>query len=272
MNAKWLIKSLTPPLLLDLIRRRLSSPRPSFIWEGIYPHLWDVPTECGTYDGVEEMLEEAQHSLQVARAGGKPYICWHNTIALLAATKCAQSGLVRVLDFGGGMGLGFIQLLVTLRCNAAIEWHVVELENMCVAGRQLYSDDSRIQYHTSLPEICEGVDIVYVSGVLAYIEDYAGLLRNLASLNAPYLLLARTAVGRFPTFAARQLNLPGQILPYWFLNLNEVEEILAGTRYSLVHDVWVGPEYDQSNFPETHRFGRMRDLLFVRADTPLATR
>jgi len=60
------------------------------------------------------------------------------------------------------------------------------------------------------------------------------------------------------------LNLPGQVLAYWFLNVDEISKILAAVGYSLAYDGLVGPMYDQSNYPESHRMGRMRTMLFVR--------
>jgi putative methyltransferase (TIGR04325 family) len=255
-------------LLVDLIRRLSPYRQPPFTWEGIYPHLSDVPTENGTYncdDRIAEFLEHTGSMLALVCAGEKPDPGWHGEVGLLASVISASRSKVRVLDYGGGLGLAFIQLLATVHGNAAIEYHVVELEKACTAGRQLFADDSRIHFHTSLPSLRDGVDIVYASSVLPYMEDYAELLRQLAALNAPYMLLTQLAAGNFPSYATKQLNLGGQILPYWFLNLEEVIGIVTASGYKLVYEGQAGPEYDQSNFPKTHRIGRMLTLLFVRA-------
>jgi len=67
-----------------------------------------------------------------------------------------------------------------------------------------------------------------------------------------------------PTFASRQLNLPGRVFPYWFLNLGEVIQIMTGAGYRLASDGYGEHHYDVSNFPETHRVGRFRTVLFAR--------
>jgi len=107
------------------------------------------------------------------------------------------------LDFGGGVGLAYVQVLSSLRGNHAISYHVVELEKMCAAGRRLFADDPRIQFHTFLPALRDKLDIVYASGLLPYIDDYAGLVRQLAGLNASYIMLTHVAAGRFRTYARK---------------------------------------------------------------------
>jgi hypothetical protein len=87
----------------------------------------------------------------------------------------------------------------------------------------------------------------------------------LAALRAPWLVLARTAAGDIPTFATRQLNLPGQVIPYWFVNRNEIIDLLRGEGYQLALEGLADREYDQSNFPPAYRIGRMRNLLFARS-------
>jgi len=57
--------------------------------------------------------------------------------------------------------------------------------------------------------------------------------------------------------------LSGQVLPYWFLNMDELIHLIEVGGYSLVYKNQHGPEYDQSNYPEDHRIGRMKTLLFV---------
>ena len=60
------------------------------------------------------------------------------------------------------------------------------------------------------------------------------------------------------------MNLPGRVFPYWFLNLGEVIQIMTGAGYRLASDGHGEHHYDVSNFPETHRVGRLRTVLFAR--------
>ena len=211
------------------------------------------------------MAVEVTKLLTEVKGGRKPWLR-HETFSAVAAMAGSIAGHLRVVDFGGGPGIGFVHLLATLPPETKLEYHIVELPGMCEEGRRIFVDDARINFHTALADTPASTDIVYVNGALQYIEDYLGQLRALASLGAPWLLLARTPTGDIPTFATRQLNLPGQILPYWFINRAEFVDLLDGHGYRLIWESVCDHEYDQSNFPVTHRIGRMRNLLFLRED------
>ena len=275
MIARRFVKRLIPPLLLDLVRGRPLFPVSAFTWQGVYASLRDVPVDKCNYDTtpqVEKHLGWTRSALAVVQSGGKPHL-WHETLALVGAIGSTDRGVLRVVDFGGGTGSGYVQLLATLPVCATIEYHVVDLARMCAAGRELFEKDPHITFHTELPMLNEKiVDIVYLNSVLQYIDDWAGLLGRLASLNARFILLARLAAGTVPTYASTQMNLDRQFMPYWFLNIDEVIAQLALANYRLAYDGLDSQDYDQSNFPQTHRIGRMRNLLFVRNAKTVATK
>jgi len=286
------LKRFLPPIVVDVLRRRSLSSGAKFryTWEGIYPHLRAVPVGADTAFGQKNAPADADDSvkaikttyendsqvgkfrkwvelaLQQIREGETPASPWHEVLALVVATASRTSNRIRVLDYGGGCGLGFVQVLATLRGTAVIEYHVVELARMAAAGREVFAAEPRIQFHTSLDSAPNSVDIVYMSSVLPYIEDYTGLLHQLAARNPQYIVLTQLASGLFPTYATRQVNLRGHILPYWFINIEELMGFLSATGYFLIYEAHAGPEYDQSNFPPINRVGKMRNLIFVQRE------
>jgi len=266
-QARRLAKLLLPPIFLKLVMPVRNERR--LVWEGIYPDRRSIATLNDRYDDdiqVKKHSAWTENALDALRRGERP-VLWHDTLAIVAAIVGASEGKVRVLDFGGGVGSGYVHLLASLCNNAAIDYHVVELSAMCAEGRRLFSNDKRITFHDSLSKFNGQPDIVYVNSVLQYIDDYGELLRRLAALNARFVLLARSAVGNFPTFATKQLNLQSKILAYWFLNRDEIVGQLKAWGYTSIYEGLDEQEFDQSNFPETHRIGRMRDLLFCRPAT-----
>ena len=66
--------------------------------------------------------------------------------------------------------------------------------------------------------------------------------------------------------AAKQVDLKGQELLSWLFNLGEAVDSVS---YTCVYEGKEGGHYDQSNYPETCRFGRMRTVLFIRTDRVL---
>ncbi len=186
-------------------------------------------------------------------------------LPLLASLVCkASGGKVRILDFGGGMGVSFVHLTSCLVDCQSINYHVVEREGICEGGAQLFEHDERIRFSARLPPRLPELDIVYLSSALQYVEDYGTLLKTLAGYEAEYFFLGKLSAGDIPTYATAQMNVPGTIIPYWFINVNEVIEILASCNYSLIYKSTLEQEYDQSNFPEEYRIGRTCNLLFSR--------
>ena len=182
----------------------------------------------------------------------------------LIASMCAagRRNGIRIVDFGGGMGNAYIHLLRNSVAIPDVEYHIVEIESVCNAGRDLFKSDPRVHFHSSLPAGLTGVDIVYICSALQYIEDYPGLLNALCSYRSKYFLFVKLSAGDIPTYATAQKNLPGTVVPYWFVNLEEIERIMTGNGYGLIYRCLLDREYDQGNFPPEYRLGRACNLLF----------
>ena len=248
-----------------LARRLFPAPfKPT--WDGVYARLKDVPADGSSYDDerrIGEMRRFAEAALAKQRGGIDPAL-WHDALAVLAGAIAAERGRVEVLDFGGALGTAYIHLLATLPREVPLRHCIVDQPKMCAAGARLFEGDGRVSFRSSLADAGGTPDIVYANSVLPYIEDYAGALHLLAARGAKFLLLGRFAGGSYSTYATRQLNLSGQVLGYWFHNSAEVKGILRDAGYGLAYEGLTGPEYDQRNFPQSHRVGRMQNLLFVR--------
>jgi len=210
------------------------------------------------------MRGTAARALAQIRAGRKPYL-WHEAFAIVAGAS-ARDGAVRVLDFGGGVATGFVQLLASLPESITIDYVVVDNAEMCRTGRELFDADSRIRFETSLEAVTGQIDVLYVNGVLPYIDDYATMIARLTAVGARRIFLARLAAGPIPTFASQQVNVPGRVFPYWFLNIDEVVDRVTRGGYLLSCDSYVDKQYDMTNLPEAHRVDRFRNLLFTRND------
>ena len=262
-----IIRRLTPPVLFDMFRRS----DPPELWSGIYERYADVPIAGPGFDGdvwINQTRAYTQRMLATSQSDGsipKEVTGEHMLLPLVAALVCEQSGgKVGILDFGGGMGVAYVYLLSSLvNCNS-IDYHVVEREAVCEEGARLFEHDKRIRFHPRLPAELGQIDILYVSSALQYIEDYPALLKELMNIQAKYFLFVKLSAGDIPTYATAQQNVSGTTLPYWFVNVGEIIELMATGGYSLKYKSALEREYDQSNFPEAYRMGRACNLLFSR--------
>ncbi len=262
MSYKSIIKKLIPPIILELFRKKDSK----YIWEGIYNHRLDVPTINAGYDNenrINYLIKDAQLALIQSKKNQFKGFERHIAFGLIASLVNKKDGMVRVLDFGGGAGTGFVQLISTLINRKNIQYDIVELYKTCLACENLFPEEIGVKFINTIPNKRNYFDIVYACSSLQYIDNYQDLLFQLANLNANYLLISDLPAGNIPTYASKQLNLHGQVLAYWFFNVNEIIQIVESFGYSCIYSGKCDKEYDQSNFPVTHRIGKMHNLLFL---------
>jgi putative methyltransferase (TIGR04325 family) len=272
--ARAALRTITPPLLLRLWRnyrgRAPSPPTSQPIWEGVYPHLRDVPRLGNGYNDerlVNDTIRHTRRVLDLSRNGRYlPHLNTpeHSLLALICSMAGWRQGSVSVLDFGGGAGVDFLYLNNSLPVQIVIDYHVVELPLMCVRAPALYAHEPRIHFHPQLPAQSVSFDVVYLSTSIQYVEDYESLLYSLLQYQPQFLFLSCLNAGEFPTYASAQLNLEGVVIPYWFLNIQSLISYLEKRGFYLLFKGVSSKEYDQSNFPEEYRMGRPCNLLFGR--------
>lgn len=272
VQLKSLIKRLTPPVFLDIYRTTRDGGSFGPIWAGVYTDHRDVPVKGLGHDDERwvTQCEKLTHTLlSTARNGATIPVnvrSRHVLLPLIAASVCrANGGRIRILDFGGSMGTDYIHLSSSLSIPCTVEYHVVEGKKICDVAGDLFGDDPRIHFSSSLPAEPSRVDVVLVGSTLQYVEDYRGLLGRLCGYGAEYVLVSNLPAGDIQaTYATGQRNLNGSVVAAWFFRVAEVVDIMAQNGYSLVFKAASEEEWDQRNFPEAYRIGRPCHLLFGR--------
>lgn len=249
----------------------------NIIWEGVYQNFSDVPVQGPGFDG-EKWISNSLEKIKSVRAEAvksiplPPVSNYREALLpLLAAMSHHEKSQLRILDFGGGIGFTYYQTMQALPNFDGIEYHIVEREPVCKAGREFFGDSSQnIFFHSELPEDKDGFfDIVHMGSSLQYIEDWKGLLSRLCSLSRKYLLLVDLFAGTIPTFASTQRYYDSRI-PMWFLNVDDLIRVVNSSGYDLTFKSVYKPtiygaeqNLPMSNFDETHRLKYACNLLFT---------
>lgn len=236
------------------------------MWSGIYSHFDQVPMIGPGFEGrhfAEQTQSHTRRLLESARRRETiPTTCEDSLLPMLASLVAEKAREVRVLDFGGGTGAAYVNVVNSIPSGSEIKFEVVETASACELGQELFADDPCIRFHPALPYRLAPIDIVHISSALQYVSDYRKTLVDLCSFRAPYFLLVNLSAAAIPTYATAQHVYNDMIVPYWFLNLDEVIDILASESYRLLWKSSLPREYDQSNFPAEYRMGRSCNLLF----------
>ena len=247
---------LRPWLELSPVGRRLLT----YTWAGIYPHLNDV-NPAGVMD--PDSAWQQFHDSSVDDRQDVDDSDWYTFLPMLVSIVGheTKSETVRVLDYGGGIGTEYSNLLKMT--SQGVDYHIVELEYACRRGNALFRHDKRVHFHKSLPAGLP-VDIVHLNSSLQYVEEYAGLLKALCGYGARYVSILRTNFSECPSFATAELNISQEsVIPCWFFNLDEIISLLKEEGYSLTFKRTLADHSHQANLPEAHR-GQPLALLFCR--------
>lgn len=255
MALRSVLDQLLPPVVARAFARAgVLAPPP--VWTGVYDRLADVPRTGAGFDG-DVWIRQCEARLAQLRRD--PRRAGAELLALLSATFPTTQPL-RVVDFGGGLGFTYVPLADQLG-HADLAYHVVETAAVCAAGRRAFADDPRIRFSTDLPP--GPFDLAHVSTALQYVDDYAALLSDLTALTPRYLLLASLSIATGATFATAQHNVDGSVIPYWFLGLDEVEDLLRRAGYALRWRSSAGP-LPAHALPAGRVPATMAHLLFAR--------
>ena len=250
----------------QVISKRYSKPKQP--WEGVYSHYREVPVTGEGLSGnawmnmsraaVEGLLHKSGADQILSNGVAEE----NSLLPLLVSVLAENKQQIRILDFGGGAGRDFLLLVNSWTRSHAIDYWIIESRGICEVGSSLFREEQRIHFYPSLPAELPDLDIVYINSALQYVEDYAAVLKKLTSYKPRYFLFVRLSAGEFPTYATAQKNVPGSVYAYWFLNLGQLLRIMKDEGYELLFRGFSEVELNQDNFPESHRLGRTRNLLF----------
>lgn len=247
------------------------------VWNGVYPSFAAEKAVGPGFDGEiwrDRSLQAARETLALV-GSGQPldYSLRQRNALLPVLTASVLAGQPRagILDFGGGLGTGYMMLANGIPDAAAkIDYAVVEVDSICRAGNDLFAGKGGPKFLSELPA-AGSYDIVLAASVMQYIEDWQSVIARLAGYGARYLLFADIFVGSFPSFVTLQAYY-GSLIRHWFFNDREFIGAVERHGYRLAlrstGDAKILGAYGplpMDNFPAELRIPHASHLLFQRA-------
>ncbi|MDH5350199.1 MAG: methyltransferase, TIGR04325 family [Betaproteobacteria bacterium] len=259
-------------MLLSVIRKVLAAvgvsaqPAAPAIWRGIHRDFAEIPGRGPGY-AAESLIAETAEFTSALAAGSVNTLpthlaCEQTLLALHLASRATRPTRLRVLDFGGGMGVGYFSLRSCLDHHIPVDYYVVENRAMCARAAGLFADHGSLRFCEDFPSGVGALDVVYVSSALQYVDDWRAVITKLCSYRAPFVFFVKLSAGTIPTYTTEQVNLTGMVVPYRFLNVHELIGAMRDQGYALVFRGLLDRIYEQNDFPATHRLGRACNLLF----------
>jgi putative methyltransferase (TIGR04325 family) len=246
------------------------------VWEGVYSSFAEAPAAGPGFDGAiwrDRSIAAARETLALERADKAIDYALRQRNAILptlTATLLTEQERVDILDFGGGLGTGYMVLLKMVpEAEERVGYTVVDVESIAGTGREIFVGRSGPEFRSALPERSR-FDIVHAASVLQYIEDWQSLVARLAGYGARFLSFADIFAGDFATYVTTQHYYASRI-PHWFFNTAEFAAVVEKTGYKLALrsecDAKILGQYgplQMDNFPAALRLPHTSNFLFCR--------
>lgn len=245
------------------------------IWEGIYDKFPDETSESvwNSEQWVDSLTERSLSDLSEFRKAGTistQTLVHEYPLAPAAALLAAEADTnIRILDFGGGQGSSFLQLITSLPDPNIVEFHIIESVAVCQRARQVYHEFDNLYFHNEMPHGNDKFDIVHAGSSLHYVADWRTILKEFVSYKPRLLILSGLTAGDIETFVTSQ-NYYGSKIPVWFWNVNEVISAVESLSYSLIYKSVLASSYlgkiqplPMENFPPKYRLERKCNLMFA---------
>lgn len=258
------------PAMIRRIWSRVRKPASPPTWSGVYADFRSVPIAGPGFEGAvwrSEMTAWASSLRAQLERGELEVPEERSQLSVLVGAISSRGTTVRIIDVGGGLGIDYLFLRAAVPdLQGRVIYQIVESPGLCDLGTEMYRDDPSVQFLQQIPAERDGVDIVHANGVLQFVEDFRGFIKGLAEVAAPYLSLVGMPLVSRPTYASGQQNVPGSVIPSWFLNRGDVEHALESQRYRIVTRTRQARVFSQDNFSPDIRCGRITNLLCSRVN------
>jgi len=245
-----------------------------YIWEGVYENF-EIAEQYSNGSGFnseiwnEKSLKVALECLECIKLNKQIpqfYKQRSNLLPPLVALLLLNKPFIKILDYGGGLGIGYMTLIESItNLENKVDYTVIELPKTV---HQLKQINKQINAIETIP-ISKKYDIVHSASAIQYIDDWKGLLVNLFTTKPEFILLSDVFAGSIPTFVTLQ-NYYGNKIKSWFFNLEEFVLFFSEHGYKLIMKSTVtskrnenDDELPMDNFPETHKIKYTLHLLFV---------
>ncbi len=240
---KQLMKSLIPPLLLELYRKYRNS---NYGWFGDYD-TWEEAKKASTGYDSKVILEKVRNSLLKVKNGEAVYerdsvnfdeiqYSWLLLAGLMYAAAKSQ-GALHVIDFGGSLGSTYFQNKKFLDGLKEVSWSIIEQKQFVEIGKKEFEDE-RLKFYDDIKSCftLNYTTILVLSGVLQYIEKPYVLLEELLKFDFEFIVIDRTPFARQERLTVQKVppSIYEASYPCWFFEEEQFLKLFEKYDYKVI--------------------------------------
>lgn len=240
------------------------------VWEGVYTSFVEAGGDLDAFDS-DIWIDKQKCKVQIALESYQD----NNTISkdyplpTVIAMLLSQQDKLRVLDFGGGMGLQYLDIISKVpEAKGRLEYYVVDGKASIANRPSALNQFINLHFCSELDDLNIKADIIHIGSTLQYIEDWKGLLQSLVDKFKPkYFVFSDLAVGDIKTFITHQVFYEKRI-PVRMMNVIEFINILTKLSFCLMYKTYFETtilghnELPNHSLPKDYRIKHSLNMVF----------
>tara|TARA_B110000027_G_C16113043_1_gene298742 strand:- start:1857 stop:2639 length:783 start_codon:yes stop_codon:yes gene_type:complete len=179
---------------------------------------------------------------------------------------------IKILDFGGGWGIGYANLIETTNKNVLknIDYHIYDLPDLCEIGEKKFKAKIKIKdklkFISDFSKIHKKYDLIFFGSSIQYLRNPIKILTNLLKKKIKYLLFIDLYLTNSNTFYSKQSHYNFEAT-HSFINIKKFENIFK-KKYEILskscsHTIRLNKIgfLDMSNFKKKYRIKNSLNYL-----------
>jgi putative methyltransferase (TIGR04325 family) len=246
-------------------------------WSGIYNKFSDVPVDSSFFEEklwIEKNINKVQSLLNDFKKeenSGDLSLTSDYLLPYLISFSYSNYENILVLDFGGGIGSTYLNLM-SLTPMKQVNYSIVENRSTCEIGNKLFEEFSNVYFFEKIPGN-KKYNVSHFGSSIQYIDDWKSFMCNITNLTSDYIVFTDLTAGDVPTFVTSQ-RYYGKSIPVRFFNEKEFVRHLNENDFELIFRSNFRGYYlnkDQvlpmNNFPVENRLNFTLQMVFKRKIT-----
>lgn len=243
------------------------------VWEGVYSSFAEAGGDLDAFDSdiwIDKQKSRILNALEDYNT--KNIVSKDYPLPLVVAMALSQKDQLKILDFGGGMGLQYLEMVAKVpESQSKVDYYVIDGKSSIANRSTELNQFLNLHFLQDFNDMNFPVDIIHIGSTLQYIEDWKELLQSLVNKFAPrYFVFTDLMAGDIPTFVSHQIFYEKRI-PHMFLNLTDFFDfmketfsmnVLFKTKFirSILNQEEVFPNFA---LPKEYRIDRTYNLVFA---------
>lgn len=244
------------------------------LWEGVYENFAEADGDLDAFSTdiwVSKQKDRIYAALDNLNQGS--FVSKDYPLPLVISMLLCEKDHISVIDFGGGMGLQYLEMIAKVpMAKDKVSYLVVDEISSIQHRPPELNQFNMLKFFSNFNGI-EGSnqDIIHMGSTLQYIEDWKGLLQTLNRKFKPkYFVFSDLLAGNVPSFVTRQIFYEKKI-PVNILNIEEFKDYMRTQSFcinyqTLFQNIILGnTTFPNSLLPEKNRLSMASNLIFKRS-------